>query len=100
MLCNAQLQYVKKDSSWQQLPVDVLHYDTKHSYGNKFIELQCGEITLLGVHMPTNNMMWDLLIQALNDAPYTFVVGDFNANEKSGEMSDKPEKIRIADTII
>lgn len=84
----------KKDSSWQQLPVDVLHYDTKHSYGNKFIELQCGEITLLGVHMPTNNMMWDLLIQALNDAPYTFVVGDFNANEKSGEMSDKPEKIR------
>ena len=30
MLCNAQLQY-KKTVHGKQLPVDVLHYDTKHS---------------------------------------------------------------------
>lgn len=84
----------KKVSLWGQLPEDVLQYDTRHSYGNKFVELQCGDVTLLGVHMPTKNEMWDLLIRALNDAPYTYVVGDFNANEKRGEMSDKPQKIR------
>lgn len=84
----------KKDSSWELLPQEVLQYDKKHSYGNKFVELQCGDITLLGVHMPIDNKMWDLLIQTLNDAPYTYVVGDFNANEKRGKMSDKPEKIR------
>lgn len=84
----------KKDSSWEQLPVDVLQYDARHSYGNKFVELQCGDITLLGVHMPPYDDMWDLLIQTLKDAPYTYVIGDFNANEKGGEMSDKPKMIR------
>lgn len=84
----------KKDSSWEQIPKGVFQYDARHSYGNKFVELQCGNITLLGVHMPTENEMWDLLIQTLMDTPYTFVVGDFNANEKRGEMSDKHEKIR------
>ena len=88
----------KIDSSWEQLSKDILQYKTGYLYGNKFVELQCGNVTLLGVHMPidkkNNNVMWDLLIRTLNDAPYTFLVGDFNANEKRGEMSDKPNKIR------
>lgn len=84
-----------KKESWGQLPKDVLQYDTGYRYGNKFVELQCGDVTLLGVHMPVNNDMWDdFLIPALIDAPYTYVVGDFNANEKRGPMSDKPKKIR------
>lgn len=84
----------KKDSSWEQLTKDILQYDTMNSYGNKFVELQCDDITLLGVHMPTDNMMWDLLIHALNGSPYTCIIGDFNANEKRGEMNNKPEDIR------
>lgn len=84
----------KKESLWEQLIEDAIQYDKRHSYGNKFVELQCGYITLLGVHMPPINKMWELLIQTLVDTPYTFVVGDFNANEKRGEMSDKPEKIQ------
>lgn len=89
----------KKDSSWKQLTKDILKYDTKSSYGNKFVELQCEDpdIALLGVHMPPDNDMWKLLIQALenNDvAPYTYVIGDFNANEKRGTMSKKPKCIR------
>lgn len=84
----------KEDSLWERLPENVLKYDASYAYGNKFVELQCGDITLLGVHMPINNGMWDLLIKTLKDTPYTYVVGDFNANEKSGKMYDKPEKIR------
>ncbi len=83
----------KKESSWEQLSKDVLQY-TRYRYGNKFVELQCGDLTLLGVHMPVDNDMWELLIRTLNDAPYTYVVGDFNADEKGGAMSDKPKKIR------
>ena len=84
----------KKDSLWEQLREDVLQYNTRHSYGNKFVELQCGDITLLGVHMPPKDEMWNLLIQTLKDTPYTYVVGDFNAYEKRGKMSEMPKKIR------
>src|SRR5699024_11808439 len=59
-----------------------------------FVELQCSDLTLLGVHMPVKNEMWNLLLQALKDTPYTYVIGDFNANEKREEMHNKPKKIR------
>ena len=84
----------KKESLWKELPEDVLQYDEKYSYGNKFVELQCESIILLGVHMPTNNETWDLLIQTLSDTPYTYVVGDFNANERRGTMANKPKELR------
>lgn len=84
----------KNDSSWEQHPEDILKYDKKNSYGNKFVELKCGYITLLGVHMPMDNNMWDLLIETLKGEPYTYVIGDFNANEKRGEMQYMPSKIR------
>jgi hypothetical protein len=84
----------KKDSSWEQHSKNVLQYDTKYSYGNKIVELQCEDVTLLGVHMKPEDDMWNLLIRTLSDAPYTYIVGDFNANEKRGEMSDKPTEIR------
>lgn len=84
----------KKNSSWEFRSTDVLEYNDDYDYANKFVELQCGDVTLLGVHMPVNQKMWDSLIKSLKNAPYTYVVGDFNANEKSGEMFDKPKKIR------
>lgn len=84
----------RKDSSWKQLQNDILQYNSRYSYGNKFVELQCSDLTLLGVHMPVKNEMWNLLLQALKDTPYTYVIGDFNANEKRGEMHNKPKKIR------
>src|SRR5699024_205569 len=51
----------RKDSSWKQLQNDILQYNSRYSYGNKFVELQCNDLTLLGVHMPVKNEMWDLL---------------------------------------
>lgn len=85
----------KEDSSWEQLEKGVLKYDRKYAYGNKVVELQCGNFTLLGVHASTDKVMWDkLLLPTLKDAPYTCVIGDFNANVKKGPMSDKPKKIR------
>lgn len=85
----------KKDSSWEQLNKGVLQYDKKYTYGNKFVELQCGDFTLLGVHVATTQDIWEkLLLPTFKDAPYTCVIGDFNANVKKGPMSDKPKKIR------
>src|SRR5699024_11884913 len=84
----------RKDSSWKQLQNDILQYNSRYSYGNKFVELQCSDLTLLGVHMSVKNEMWNLLLQALKDTPYTYVIGDFNANEKREEMHNKPKKIR------
>src|SRR5699024_12731262 len=40
------------------------------------------------------NEMWKLLLQALKYPQYTYVIGDFNANEKRGEMHNKRKKIR------
>src|SRR5699024_6220603 len=60
----------RKDSSWKQLQNDILQYNPRYSYGNKFVELQCSDLTLLGVHMPVKNEMWNLLLQALKDTPY------------------------------
>src|SRR5699024_1414416 len=45
----------RKDSSWKQLQNDILQYNSRYSYGNKFVELQCSDLTLLGVHMPVKN---------------------------------------------
>lgn len=86
----------KKESSWEQLKVDILQYDNQHSYGNKFVdvELACGKLTLLGVHMPPDEDMWDLLIKSLSTKPYTYILGDFNAYERRGEMYKKPDDIR------
>lgn len=83
----------RKNSLWEQLREGLLQYDSSHSYGNKFVELQCGGINLLGVHMPPEDEMWNQLMQTLKDAPYTFIIGDFNAYEKRGKMSDKSKSI-------
>ncbi|MFD1173938.1 hypothetical protein [Oceanobacillus picturae] len=84
----------REDSLWGILSKNLLHYDTKYSYGNRIVELQCQDVSLLGVHVKPEDGMWDLLLPALKDAPYTYVVGDFNANEKRGDMSGKPKEIR------
>lgn len=84
----------RESSSWEQISKDTLKYDSKFSYGNKIVELQCEDISLIGVHMNPSNEMWSLLISALEFSEYTFIVGDFNANEKNGEMSDKPNILK------
>lgn len=41
--------------------------------------------------------MWNLLLETLKSTPYTYVIGDFNANEKKKKpMSSMPQKIRVS----
>lgn len=74
-----------------------MQYDSKHSYGNTLVELENGEISLLGIHVKPNEQMWDMLLKPLKGSrKYTFLAGDFNAYEYRGEMKDKPRQIREA----
>lgn len=87
----------KEASPWKHLSDEIIQYDSKYSYGNALVELQNGEITLLGVHIKPYEQMWDMLLNAVSgDKRYTFLAGDFNAYECRGDMRDKPKKIRDA----
>ena len=68
-------------------------------FGNKFVELQLGEITLLGVHMPNDKNMWKNLIDTIKDKnKFSIIIGDFNAHENihrgMDKISDNLKKIR------
>lgn len=68
-------------------------------FGNKFVELQLGEINLLGVHMPDDKNMWENLISTIKDKnKFSIIVGDFNAHENihrgMDKISDDLKKIR------
>lgn len=85
----------RETSPWEQITDEMIQYDSKHSYGNRLVELQYGEITLLGIHMKPNDLMWNMLLKAINGRrKYTFLAGDFNAYENRGDMKDKPKQIR------
>lgn len=85
----------KETSPWEQITEEMIQYDSKHSYGNRLVELQYGDITLLGIHMKPNDLMWNMLLKAMNGRrKYTFIAGDFNAYEHRGDMKDKPKQIR------
>ena len=85
----------KETSPWEQISEEMIQYDSKHSYGNRLVELKYGEITLLGIHMKPNDLMWNMLLKAINGkGKYTFLAGDFNAYEHRGDMKDKPKQIR------
>ena len=87
----------KEASPWEQITEEMIQYDSKHSYGNRLVELKYGEITLLGIHMKPNDLMWNMLLKAINGRrKYTFLAGDFNAYEHRGDMRDKPKQIRDA----
>ena len=47
----------KETSPWEQITEEMIQYDSKHSYGNRLVELQYGDITLLGIHMKPNDLM-------------------------------------------
>lgn len=82
------------DSYWKEIDQELLVYDGKFSYGNKIVELQYGEISLLGLHMNTKEDMWNLLFDSYKKQKHTLLVGDFNANERRGSMSEKPKQLR------
>lgn len=90
----------KECECWKRMEVDreKMIYDEQHSYGNKLIELQYGDtdITLLGVHMRTEEKMWDMILDGIAKNPYTFIAGDFNAYEYRGEMWHYPKIMRDA----
>lgn len=85
----------KETSHWEQMPEEMFKYDSEYSYGNTLVELQCGEITLLGVHVKPSDQMWNMLLKSISgERKYTFLAGDFNAYELRGDMRDKPKLIR------
>ena len=85
----------KETSPWKQTIEELFQYDSKYSYGNCLVELRYGEITLLGIHVKPNDLMWNMLLKSINGKrKYTFLAGDFNAYELRGEMKDKPKQLR------
>ncbi|MCD4713925.1 MAG: endonuclease/exonuclease/phosphatase family protein [Clostridiales bacterium] len=86
----------RKDSEWEYSKINYMSYDSKFSYANKFVELECDGTTLLGVHMPVDVEMWNSFFDMLNslEKPFDFLVGDFNAYVYRGEMRLMPYRIR------
>ena len=85
----------KEASPWKQATEEMFQYNSKYSYGNCLVELQCGEITLLGIHVKPDDQMWNMLLKTVGcKRKYTVIAGDFNAYEHRGTMKDKPKQIR------
>lgn len=85
----------KKVSLWEYIDNEIIEYDSKHSFGNKLVELQYNEkITLLGLHMNPTDEMWKMIFDSYHNNKHTFIVGDFNAYELRGDMKYKPQQLR------
>lgn len=89
------LAIAKKESCWREKTQDCFLFDDNENYGNKIVELENGEISVFGLHMPwskrsCNNdkceeAFWDLLVsesQKRKAKKYIFI-GDFNASLES-----------------
>ena len=83
-----------KETRWKASQKHIIKYNRFHHYGNKLIEIEKENDILLGVHINPCDEMWSLIINSLNKNKVTYVVGDFNAYEKRGEMKNKPSVLR------
>lgn len=88
------LALAHKNTKWNRSSRNIIQYNRWHHYGNKLIEAEMDDITLLGVHIKPCDEMWRLLLNSLRMKDVTFIVGDFNAYEKRGEMKGKPAELR------
>lgn len=84
----------KKDSLWKYIDREIISYEKGYPYGNRMVELQYGDLTLLGLHMKPNDEMWNMIFNSYKERKHTILAGDFNAYECRGEMRDKPQQLR------
>lgn len=83
-----------KNTKWNYTSKNIIKYNRWHHYGNKLIEIEKNNDTLLGVHVSPCEEMWNILLSSLEENEVTFIVGDFNAYEKRGIMNEKPMQLR------
>lgn len=82
-------------SFWDRIAEEKINYTPKFDYGNRLVELEYGKkFSLLGVHMNPVDEMWNMILSSEKKGKHSFIVGDFNAYEYRGTMSDKPSKLR------
>lgn len=91
---------VNKESNWKRAEQEKFKYTPKFDYGNKVLELQNKNISILGLHMNTDNAMWECLgntLDAQNNIRYTFIVGDLNAHDNEHRPDDRRslEKLKM-----
>lgn len=83
-----------KNTKWKESSKILMQYNRWHHYGNKLVEIEKDNVTLLGVHISPCDEMWDMLLSSIEKNEVTFIVGDFNAYEKRGTMRGKPKLLR------
>lgn len=83
-----------KNTNWNYSSKNLIMYNRWHHYGNKLVEIEKNDVTLLGVHINPCDEMWNMILSSLKKSEVTFILGDFNAYEKRGTMKDKPKLLR------
>lgn len=96
---------VKPKSQWKRIEPkeEIISYNTYYigktevsDYGNKVIEARYEKtnLTVLGLHMNVQtDTMWKMILKSVAKG-FSFIAGDFNANELKGEMREYPQKLR------
>jgi len=83
-----------KNTKWNYSSKSLIQCNRWRHYGNKLVEIEKNDVTLLGVHINPCDEMWNMILSSLKKNAVTFIVGDFNAYEKRGTMKDKPKLLK------
>lgn len=97
--------FTTKKSNWTKAAISHFNFKGDYTYEMKVLELENLSIhqSLINLHMPIVESLWNSLFISLKDYRYTYVVGDLNAHEnehyKENNMSNRLEELRYMDYI-
>ena len=84
---NVTIAVAKEDTNWIIRPFDLRKiclgkWKGCWNYLNRYIELENGNMSILGFHVNcNNNEQWEKIHLVAKNSEFTFIVGDFNVND-------------------
>lgn len=87
-----------KDSNWTLRPFDSrkVKFGKEKAcwnYVNRYVELENGSISILGLHLNFDPDQWQPILDASNNSEFSFIVGDFNINDLLYPSQDELNKL-------
>lgn len=94
----------RKDSGWKlrgfdnrivQFKQSEINGQKCYDYANRYIEMENGDISLLGFHVKmANKEQWSQIRSVAKNSEFTFIVGDFNTNDLKNKNDANMEYLK------